>query len=88
MKTEIVKSKKVSRLPEVGEAWRHEGSDNVLIRIPDEDGYNALSRHSRALFYSCELRTGRIMRTVDGYGGIIILEPVGGVMRFQEKGAV
>lgn len=86
MKTEIVENKKTQRLPEVGEAWTHPGSADVYVRINDKEGRRALDFEAPddKILYSISLCSGRVL-TTDKTATCTILEPVGGVMRFQAK---
>ena len=87
MKTEIVENKKTQWLPKVGEAWTHSDNAEVYIRISDEDGRKAIGHSERpvaTIFYSLCLGSGSITWT-PRESNCILLEPVGGVMRFQAK---
>lgn len=88
MKTEIVKTPpEQKRIPKVGEVWAVNDRKSVYIRIDDELGRRALSINGlKDVFFSVDLSDGFVYYCAFDRLGVVILEPVGGVMKFQPKG--
>ena len=84
MKVEVVEKEVVSELPEVGEAWKHDRCDNIFIRIIDYAGIKILPEFkTENYFFSLDLTDGYIVATPRTSEDIVILKPVGGVMKFE-----
>jgi hypothetical protein len=87
MKCVVRGQSKEKRLPEVGEAWKHEDLETVFLRIDDDKGREALGHseeRSEYAFYSTDLDTGDIVWTNKDTYDISILVPKDGVIEFEE----
>ena len=73
------------RLPNVGEPWRHEGSQTVYLRINDDQGERVWEDRRKNSFFSVNIDNGFIRTTDLNDGTIQILEPVGGEIVFKVK---
>lgn len=67
------------RIPEVGEPWMHQGSNQVFVRISNREGRRAIhgndEYNDEHLFYSVSLKNGSIYNTNKNKKDIIILQP-------------
>lgn len=83
MKTQINKaSKSLKLLPDIGEPWKHNNSDQVFMRIESTEGARALGHKSLELMYSIDLDIGNIVWT-NSVVNIQFLKPTGGKMKFD-----
>ena len=86
MKCKIEEKKVSSRIPEVGEPWRHRNHSSIFMRIRDEHGCHALKDvYTQEFFYSVDILNGLVARTPRSDNSIIILQPKGDEIIFEEK---
>lgn len=86
MSVEVLEEKKVVRLPEVGEIWCHSLDDSIYLRIPDDQGLRIFGEGKKGTaFFSVSIETGYVCQTYIPCEELIILEPIGGVLKLQRK---
>lgn len=59
MKYKIRTTEEKSRIPEIGEVWRHKGHASVYLRVSDD----RIRDKTNGKFYSVDLVSGGIMTT-------------------------
>ena len=84
MTYEIVEKEPISRIPRVGEFWKFADGDVVFLRIHDEQGRKLMPKAAKDVFFSFDLKHLCVYNTdLKILGGIVILQPVGGVLRLE-----
>ena len=84
MTYEIVEKGPISRIPRVGEFWKFADVDVVFLRIHDEVGRKLMPKAAKDVFFSFDLKRLCVYNAdLKNVGGIIILQPAGGVLRLE-----
>lgn len=85
MKTRVEETESKTRIPEVGQCWRHHNDNAIYMRIDDAEGRRARNCDIPNRFFSVHLNSGFIVTTSMTATNIQILEPKGGEMVFVVK---
>jgi hypothetical protein len=86
MKCKINEKEAKTRIPEIGEPWKHRNDGRVFMRMRDDDGHSLLRDADPVdYFFSVELTSLEIFKTRRSSTTIIILQPKGGEIIFEEK---
>ena len=84
MTYEIVEKDPISRIPRVGEFWKFVDNDVVFLRIHDEQGRKLMPKAEKDVFFSFDIKHLCVYGTdPKNLGGIVILQPAGGVLRLE-----
>ena len=84
MTYEIVEKDTISRIPRVGEFWKFADADAVFLRIHDEQGRKLMPKAAKDVFFSFDIKHLCVYSTdLKNLGGIVILQPTGGVLRLE-----
>ena len=81
------KEKKKIKIPEIGQTWKHKHMDEIYMRINNKSGAMAKGHNveeKEEYFYSVDLKCGDIRFSDKEDDSIVLLEPVGGEVHFNE----
>ena len=87
MKTEIITQEQARRVPEVKDVFHCDTSEKVYVRVTDSIGRQVFGgeqeQDDKGVIYAYRFEDGQICKLYTHVRAFTILQPVGGVAKFE-----